>query len=171
MDFPRTRDCIVLVKGDTIPVVIGESLVSTGWLGGQGVSWVSGSKDDLMVGPTDGNACGFLWWGSDEASDQFTSMTRNQPYYRFGTLCFGGWQIQVRTYEQYTYASRVSGPLVPLVYSPSDRLRFSLRGYWTVEDEWSLSGDLRAPNSYYVGYVSQAPSVSSGYYLGVQVAI
>jgi hypothetical protein len=171
MEFPRTRDCIVTVKGDTIPVVVGESLVSSGWVGGQGVSWASGSKDELTVGPTDGDACGFLWWGSDESSDQFTSMTRNQPYYRFGTLCFGGWQLQVRAYEQYTYASRQAGPLVSLVYSPSDRLRFSLRGYFTKEDEWAITGDPRGTNTFYVGYVSQVPSPMTAGYIGVQVSI
>jgi hypothetical protein len=171
MELPRTRDCIVQVKGDTLPVVVHETLVTSGWLGGQGMSWVPSSRDDLLVGVTDGNACGFMLWGSDETSDQYTAMTRNQPYYRSATMCFGGWQIQTGTYERYTYASRVSGPLVPLVYQSSARLRFSLRGYWTVEDEWSLSGDPRAPNSYYTGYVSQVPSQVSGYYLGVQVSI
>ena len=170
-ELARTRDCIVLVKGDTQPVVVGSDLATTGWQGGQGVSWSLTVKDDFLVGPSDGNACGFMLWGSDESSDQYTSMTRNQPYYKFATLCFGGWQIQTRTFEQYTYASRQAGPLVPLTYLPSDRLRFSLRGYWTKEDEWTLSGDLRAPNSYYAGYVSQVPSLLSGYYLGVQVAI
>lgn len=171
MELSRTRDCIIQLKGDTLPVVVADSLVTAGWIGGQGVSWVASSKDEFTVGPTDGNACGFLWWGSDESSDQYTSMTRNQPYYQFATLCFGGWQLQTRAYERYTYASRQLGPLVPLVYSPSDRLRFSLRGYWTKEDEWTLSGDARAPNSYITGYVSQVPSAVSGYYLGVQVSI
>jgi len=170
-ELARTRDCIVLVKGDTQPAVVTSNLAVAGWQGGQGVSWSATNKDEFLVGPSDGNACGFMLWGSDESSDQFTSMTRNQPYYKFATLCFGGWQIQTKTYEQHTYASRQAGPLVPIVYQPSDRLLFSLRGYWTKEDEWSLSGDPRAPNSYYAGYVSQSPSLLSGYYLGVQVAI
>lgn len=171
MELARTRDCIVLVKGDTQPVVLAASLSLSGWQGGQGVSWTATTKDDFVVGPSDGNSCGFMLWGSDEPSDQFTAMTRNQPYYKYATLCFGGWQIQTRTFETHTYASRQAGPLVPLVYQASDRLRFSLRGYWTKEDEWTLSGDPRAPNSYVVGYVSQIPTALSGYYLGVQVAI
>ena len=168
---PRTRDCVVLVKGDTFPVVVGDSLVLTGWKGGQGVAWLSTSKDEFIVGPTDGNPCGFILWGSDETSDQFTAMTRNQPYYRFATLCFGGWQLYTTTYERYTYASRQAGPLVSISYNPSDRLFFSLRGYWTKEDEWTLSGDPRAPNPWTSGYVSHVPSTMTGFYLGVQVAI
>jgi len=169
---PRTRDCVVLVKGDTLPVVVGETLALTGWKGGQGVSWENSTKDEFRIAPTDGNPCGFMIWGSDETSDQFTAQTRSQPYYRFATLCFGGWQLSTTTYERHTYASRVGGgPLVPLTYNPSDRLYFSLRGYWTKEDEWTLSSDPRAPNPWVIGYVSQIPSSLTGYYLGVQVAI
>jgi hypothetical protein len=168
----RTRDCVVLVKGDTVPVVVSDSMAIAGWQGGQGVSYVGSVKDEFIVTLSTGSISGFMLWGSDESSDQFTSMTRNQPYYRFATLCAGGWHILTRSFERYTYASRLAGgPLVPVSYQPSDRLLFSLRGFWTKEDEWSLSGDPRAPNSLVAGYVSQVPSSLTEFYLGVQVAI
>jgi hypothetical protein len=84
----------------------------------------------------------------------------------------GGWMISTSTYEKYTYLSRIGlGPLVPIVYTESDRLLFSLRGYWTNEDEWTLSGDPRAPNGYYIGFLSQIPSVITSDYMTIQVGI
>ena len=72
----------------------------------------------------------------------------------------------------YTYASRMGpGPLVPIVYNESDRLLFSLRGLWTKEDEWSLSGDPRAPNRFYVGYVIESPAVYNNNYLMFQTTM
>jgi hypothetical protein len=171
MELPRSRDCVVLVKGDTLPVVVGEDLAVSGWLGGQGVRYIDPLGDDLTVGASTGSGVGFLLWGSNESADQFTSTTRSQPYYRFATLCFGGWQILTSTYEKYTYTSRQSGPLVEVVYNHGDRLRFSLRGYFTKEDEFTLSGDPRAPNSLLVGYVSQVPSAITSNYMGIQVSM
>jgi len=168
----RTRDCVVLVKGDTYPVVVSEPMVVSGWRGGQGVRWVPSIRDEFSVGISDGYYAGFVLFGSDEESDQYTSMTRNQPYYRFATACAGGWHILTTTFEKYTYASRTGpGPLVPIVYAASDRLVFSLRGYFTSEDEWTLSSDPRGANTYYIGYVTQAPSVLTSGYMGIQVSI
>lgn len=168
----RTRDCIIQVKGDALPVCVSDRLARGGWKGGQGVQWVASTKDELLVDYSDGFYAGFMLWGSDESSDQFTAMTRNQPYYRFATIGAGGWHIQTSSYEQYTYASRIGGgALVPISYTESDRLVFSLRGYWTKEDEWTLAGDPRAPNTFYLGYVSQAPSLVTNYYLGIQVSL
>jgi hypothetical protein len=98
-------------------------------------------------------------------------MTRNQPAYQFATVGAGGWIIMTTSYEKYTWNSRQSGPLVPLTYTASDRLVFSLRGYWTIEDEWTLSNDLRKPNNYYIGFVMQAPTSSTEGYLTIQVSI
>lgn len=169
---PRTRDCIILFKGDTYPVSLDDKLVTGGWKGGQAVQWTASPKDELLVTYSDGLYAGFMLWGSDESSDQYTAMTRNQPVYRFATVGAGGWHILTSTYERYTYASRQGpGPLVPLTYHASDRLLFSLRGYWTREDEWTLSGDPRAPNSYYIGFVSQAPNPTTYGYMGIQVSI
>jgi len=168
----RTRDCVVLVKGDTYPVTVSVPMAVSGWRGGQGVRWVASTKDEFLIELSDGYYAGFVLFGSDEDSDQYTAMTRNQPYYKFATACAGGWHILTTTYERHTYASRVgSGPLVPLTYNASDRLVFSLRGYWTKEDEWTLSGDPRAPNSYYLGFVTQTPSTLTSGYMGIQVSI
>lgn len=171
MELPRSRDCIILVKGDAYPVTVDAAMASGGWQGGQGVQWVASPKDEFLVTYSDGFYAGFMLWGSDEAADQFTAMTRNQPFYRFATVGAGGWHISTRSYEKYTYASRQAGPLVPIVYTASDRLVFSLRGYWTTEDEWTLSGDPRAPNTYFIGFVSQPPSAVTADYMSIQVSI
>ncbi len=147
-------------------------MASLGWQGGQGVQWTSTALDQFVVTFSDGYYAGFMLWGSDESADQYTAITRNQSYYRFATVGAGGWHILTKTFEQYTYASRIGGgPLVPIVYHASDRLVFSLRGFFTKEDEWTLSGDPRAPNSYFIGYVSQAPSTTTLGYMGIQVSI
>lgn len=171
MDIERSRDCIILVKGDAITVSVDESFAASGWKGGQGTQWSSSVKDEFVVKRSDGFYAGFALWGSDESSDQFTAMSKNQPSYRFITIGMGGWLILTSTFEQYTYASRQAGPLVPLVYTASDRLVFSLRGYWTKEDEWTLSGDPRGANKFYLGFVAQAPSATTKNYMSIQVSL
>jgi len=167
----RTRDCVILYKGDAYPVTVDEAMAVGGWLGGQGVQWVASTKDEFLVTYSDGLYAGFMLWGSDESSDKFTAMTRNQPIYQFATAGAGGWLIMTTTFEKYTYASRQAGPLVPITYNASDRLVFSLRGYWTKEDEWTESGDPRAPNNYYIGFVVQAPTNVTEDYMTIQVSI
>jgi hypothetical protein len=173
----RSRDCIILVKGDAYPVTIDQTLATQGWKGGQAVQWVASSLDEFLVTQSNGYYAGFMLWGSSESSDQYTAMTENQPYYRFGTVGAGGWHILTTSFEKYTFQSRKSGgPLVPLVYHASDRLVFSIRGYWTKEiTEWVDSGipDLvaRGLNEYYIGFVTQAPTALTNFYLGVQVSI
>jgi hypothetical protein len=100
-------------------------------------------------------------------------MDHSQQVYQIATLCAGGWVIITVAFEKYTWASRQMGPLVPLVYAESDRLVFSNRGWWTKEDEWTLSGDPRAPNDYYIGYVVQPPGVGGNDedYITIQVSI
>ena len=170
-EFPRTRDCYTLFKGDAYTVAVDQTMVQQGWQGGQGVMWAASARDEFIVTTSDGLYGGFLLWGSNEDSDQFISMTGQQPLYGYGTLCAGGWIIATRTFEQYTYASRQLGPLVPLVYTAGIRVRFSLRGFWTVEDEWTLSGDPRAPNDFYIGSVIQPPSTDNNNYLTLQTSI
>jgi hypothetical protein len=169
--IPRTRDCYTLVKGETFTATVDSNLATLGWPGGVGVQWTTSTKDEFMVTLSNGYVSGFLLWGSNESSDQFTSMTQNQPYYRFAVLCTGSWLMLTQQYEQYTYASRHVGPLVALTYNPDDKLLFSLRGYWTKEDEWTLSGDPRAPNTNVVGFVAQVPNASTGGYMTIQTAI
>jgi hypothetical protein len=174
---PRSRDCIILVKGDAYPVTVDDALVNQGWAGGQGVKWVAPTLDEFLVTLSDGYYAGFMLWGSNESADEYTAMTRNQPYYKFGTVGAGGWHILTTSFEQYTFLSRQSGgPLVPLVYHASDRLVFSIRGFWTKEiTEWVDSGipDLvaRGFNTYYIGFVTQAPTSYTNFYMGVQVSI
>jgi hypothetical protein len=166
----RARDCIVFVKGDTIPVSIDDTMVTSGWAGGQGVMWKDSPLDEFLVTFADGRFAGFLVWGSDEVSDQFTAMTRQQPHYRYAVMLFGGNVMSTTTYERYTYASRLMGPLVPLVYAPNDRLYFSLRGLWTKEDEATLSGAPYAPLDY-IGRVVQIPKAVNNNFLTIQTLL
>lgn len=169
--IPRTRDCYTLVKGETLTVSVDSNLSTLGWAGGIGVQWAVSSKDEFLVTTSTGYVAGFLLWGSNESSDKFTAMTANQPYYRFAVMGAGSWLILTTQFEQFTYISRHSGPLVPLVYQRSDRLRFSLRGLWTNEDEWSLSGDPRGENTLFTGFVAQTPTTSTGGYMTIQTSI
>ena len=168
----RSRDVVVFFKGDTLPVTPDTSLLLSGWKGGQGVRWVQGALDRFTVGTAAGRYGGFLLWGSDESSDQFTALTRNQLVYSNAVLGFGGWLLSTTTYEQFTYASRQGpGPLVPLAYNtPNLPLYFSLRGYWTPEDELTLSGSPEAPANV-CGYMAAPPKASNQFYLGVQTAL
>jgi hypothetical protein len=169
-DVFRTRDVVVFVKSKTIPVVISTSMASTGWPGGQGVTWVDDPNyDTFRVTYSDGTFGGFLLWGSNEASDQFVAYTQNQPVYQFAVMCVGPWVVSTTTFEKYTYASRIAGPpYVPNVFTPGNKLRFSLRGYFTPEDEWTLSGDPRAPNNNFVARVIQPPLPLNNNYLELQ---
>lgn len=169
--FPRERDCYVLFKGDAYPVAVSSQMRSAGWQGGQGVQWIDSPRDEFLVTFSDGLYGGFMLWGSNEDSDQYASLTGAQPLYGFGVLCAGGWLISTRTFERYTWASRQLGPLVELTYTVGERVRFSLRGFWTKEDEWALSGDPRGSNGYFVGSVVQAPSADNNYYLTLQTSI
>lgn len=172
-DTPRSRECVVLFKGDAYFCEVSDSLVASGWHGGQGVQWYADSKDGFFVTASDGYYAGFMLWGSDESGDDHTAMTRNQLYYKFGTLCAGGWVIMTTSFEKYTWDSRngIGPPNVPIVYAESDRLVFSNRGFWTKEDEWTKSGDPRAPNNYYIGFVMQAPTAANNYFMTIQTSI
>lgn len=164
----RSRDCIVFVKGDSIPVAVDNELIQNGWTGGSGAAWVDSAADNFLVTRSDGEWGGFFIWGSNEEADQYTAITNQFPYYGYGQLLFGGNIISTSSFEQYTWASRNAGPLVPLVYNAQDQLRFSLRGLWTKEDEWTLSGDPRAPNNNINGVVVQVPKPSNNNFLAIQ---
>jgi hypothetical protein len=171
MDIPRTRDVIIFDKGKTFTVNLNQPMVFGGWKGGQGVQYTAPQNEEPYVTYANGVGSGFLLWGSNEVSDQYTAMTENQVTYAFATMGAGSWLISTATYEKYTYASRTgAGPLVPLVYNASDRLFFSLRGLFTKEDELILSGDPRAPNSV-IGYVSQIALPTWNDYLTIQTSI
>ncbi len=168
MQIDRTRDLIIFKKGSTVVVTVSPSLAAQGWAGGQGVQWFGTGSDELAVTASDGWNHGFLLWGSDESSDQHTSMTRQQPTYQYAVMGFGGWVVATTNFERFTLAS---GRTLPIVYTAEDDLYFSLNGLWTNEDEWSVSGDPRAPNTNPVGSVIQAPSSQTNDYLTVQVRI
>lgn len=168
----RTRDVVVFKKGDAYTVAVSDPMRQQGWAGGQAVRWADSPRDEFLVDYSDGLYGGFLLWGSDESSDQLVATVLQQPAYGYGVFCAGGWLLSTVTYERYTYASRVGGgPLVPLVYTPGKRLLFSLRGRWTTEDEWTLSGDPRGANGYFVGSVVEAPSTLTNSYLTIQTSI
>jgi len=171
MEIPRTRDVVVLVSDLTIPVMIDSALASAGWPGGQGVTWAPSPDDNFVATFSDGTFGGFLLWGSNESSDQFSAYTGNQPTYRFGVACTGTWIIATSSYEKYTLQSRLLGPLVPNVYVVGQRLRFSNRGLLTPQDEWSIALDPRAPNDLLLASVIQIPSPSNNNYLMVQTSI
>lgn len=167
----RTRDCVVLFKGDAYTVSLSTALCNNGWAGGQGVMWEDSALDEFRVTFSNGLYGGFLLWGSDESSDQYVSFLKNQVVIGAGVICLGGWLITTSTYEKYTYASRTGGgPLIPIVYQEGLRLRFSLRGLWTIEDEWNLLNPLTS-NPYFIGSVTQAPKASNNNYLGIQTSI
>lgn len=168
----RTRDVIVFFKDVTITVNVTATDASEGWAGGQAFNWTASTDDRLVVTKSDGLAAGFALWGSDESSDAFTAMTKNQPAYHYVVLAAGGWMISTANFERYTYASRAGGgPLVPISYAASDRLLFSLRGLFTKEDEWALSADPRGGNGNFYGVVTQKPVAERNWHLGVQVII
>ena len=163
----RTRDVVVFVKSKTIPVMIDPTLAAGGWPGGQGVQWVDDPNfDTFKVTYSAGRYGGFLLWGSDESSDQYISATQSQPAYKYGVMAIGPWVVSTTTFETYTLASRLAGPLVKNVYTPGEKLRFSLRGYFTPEKEDPSLPDL------FVARIIQAPNPNiNNNYLEIQSMI
>jgi hypothetical protein len=168
----RTRDVIVFVKGLTFTVPVTPRAATLGWQGGLFFQWTQPVGDEMLADLSDGLYGGMALYGSDETSDKYTSMTGNQSAYKYVTLMAGGWLIATTAFEKYTYASRMGGgPLVPIDYHASDRLVISLNSRLTSEDEWSLSGDPRAPNSYFIAFLSQIPTSGRNGYMTVQLSI
>ena len=171
LDLIRSRDCVVFVKGETFEVSVSPAMIAGGWAGGQGVQWTTSSTDNFTVTYSSGRWGGFLIWGSDESADQYTAMTGQQITYGYAVMVAGRGLISTKSYEQYTYASRMAGgPFIPLVYEASDLLYFSLRGLWTIEDELTLSGSPLAP-AMPTGVVSQVPKNVNEFFLGVQTTL
>ena len=171
IDLIRSRDCVVFVKGETFEVAVSPAMLAGGWQGGSGVQWANTSPDVFEVTYSNGLYGGYVLWGSDESADQYTAMTGQQLTYGYAVMVAGRGLISTRSYEQYTYASRLAGgPFVPLVYGPNDLLYFSLRGLWTIENELALSGSSYAP-ALPTGVVSQLPKPVNDFFLGVQVTL
>jgi len=170
IDIIRGRDCTIFIKGDTYAVTVDSALLANGWVGGQGVQWVDSDTDERVVTYSKGLYGGILIWGSDEQGDRYTAMTQQQLVYSTAVMMVGRGLISTLAYEKYTYASRLMGPLVPIVYMPHDILYLSLRGYWTNEDELTLSSDPLAP-CFFTGFVAQVPKVNNQFQLGIQTSM
>lgn len=171
MQLVRTRDVIALVADQTIPVMIDAAMAAGGWVGGQGITWAPTTTDNFLATYSDGTYGGFTLWGSNESSDQLISYTGNQPRYRFAVACVGTWVIATSSFETYTLQSRLIPPLVPNVYVVGQRVRFSLRGLFTPQDEWTISGDPRAPNNFFVASIIQVPGSNNNQYLMLQTSM
>jgi hypothetical protein len=172
LDIVRGRDCVVFSKGDAHCVTVDSAMLQGGWAGGQGVQWVNSTLDEPVVSYSQGLYGGFMIWGSDESADQFTGMTRSQIVYPASAVMMAGnAMISTSSYERYTYASRLAGPLVPLVYSPKDPLYFSRRGLWTKEDEASQGVALPFAPAFFTGFVVQTPAPVNQFYLGIQTSL
>jgi len=168
----RTRDVVLFTKGATMTVAASSAMISQGWAGGQGVAWADSPSDEFMVTFADGGrGAGYVLWGHDEVSDRYTAITGQQVAYGYVTIVAGSSIMSTVTYERYTYASRLAGPLVEIDYTPPVKLYWSLRGYFTTEDEWTLSGDPRAPNVDPVGFVTQKPTALTNYFLTLQTTL
>jgi hypothetical protein len=172
-EIVRSRDVVLFKKGDHFNVTVSDPMAQGGWPGGQAVQWAPSSSDQFMVTYSDGLVAGFLLWGSDEPADKFTAISGHQAHYRFAVMLCGGCIFSTSSFERYTYASRISGPLVPIVYNPNDTLYVSLRGLLTKEDEWLESGDIRGSKAAYpslgiLGMVVQAPSSLTNQFITVQ---
>ncbi len=166
----RTRDCILFKTGDITTVAVSDAMIASGWPGGQGVQWAATPSTERLVTYSAGLVAGFLIWGSDEAADQHVATTNQFTTYRYAVLAAGGNLLSTSTYERYTYASRLlGGPYVPLVYTANAALYLSLRGYWTLEDEPSLSGGPIPAEG--AAVVAQIPKASNNYFLGLQTTI
>ena len=150
----KSRDLNVYLRGKTFTVAASPALLQSGWVGGSGLQWADGVF--WTASQSDGErGAGIALWGSSESSDAWTSLAGSALAYGQIVVGSGSWVVSTRSFEQYTWASRQAGPLVPLVYTAQARLRWSLRGLLTVEDEWDLSGDPRGPNPHIVGQVIQ----------------
>lgn len=171
-ELERTRDVVILAPGLRTTLAVTPAVAQVGWAGGTGFMWFDSPDDELLVTIADGErGAGFALWGSNEDSDVLTSMTGQQSLYQYVVVGSGSFLISTRTFERYTWASRNAGPLVDLTYTPGEFLYWSLRGWLTNEDEWTASGDPRAPNTYAVANVVQAPSAVTKDYLTAQTIL
>lgn len=170
-EITRERELIVLVKGNSNTFRIDDTMAQNGWAPGQAVMWADANEDTFMLTYSDGRYGGFLYEGSNELANQYISSVGSSQKYRYATLCAGTWVISTTTYEKYTYASRISGPLVPLVYSVGERLLFSQRGLFTKEREWQLASNPNINTDLFIATVIQVPSAANKFYLMVQTSI
>jgi hypothetical protein len=172
LDVIRGRDLVLFGKGDSHVVTVNAEMIEGGWAGGTGVTWVDSSHAEPVVGYSNGLFGGFMLYGSDESADQYKSDTRRQLAHPQSAVMMSGTAIiSTSSYERYTYASRVSGSLEPLVYAARDPLYFSRRGLWTKEDESSQGSVLPFAPAFSCGVVMATPSAVNQYFLGIQTLL
>lgn len=159
---PGQLQCIANGRLEFFPVVVGDTLKSTGWFGGQGCRFVKGAIPTVEAGSAV-NGVGILLRGSEE--DQWTGLqhrTRHLPY-SSETACMvmgSGW-LQVDLYERFTLNGRINGLSIPIQYSVGSPMYFSNRGWFTVEPE--------DPDATVVGWCCTEPLKQNRYRLGVQL--
>lgn len=137
-----TRDLVILHKGDTITLKVYDGVVSgsvvslsSGWDGGQFLRWYDDGSGELTVTIANGMYCGFAPFGSEEAGDQFTSISESDLTYDKVVMYFGGNVFYTRTYETETYDSRNGGAYALQTYTANQVLYVSENGKITTEDE------------------------------------
>lgn len=131
-----TRDLVLVYKGDSITATIDADMAAAGWAGGTFVRWVDAGTGELTVTTANGVFCGFAPFGSNETGDGYTSITGQNPRYKYVTMLFGGNMFYTRTYETETYKSRHGlEPYTPLVYTANEFLYISENGHLTNQDE------------------------------------
>lgn len=172
LDILRGRDCVMFGRGDSHMVTADAAMVEKGWPGGIGVQWVDSDLEEPVVTFSSGLYGGFVFAGSEEPGVEMTAEDGLEIAHPMATVMFAGnCLISTSTYERYTYESRMSGgPLVPLVYRPADPLYFSLQGFWTKEDELTLSGSPLAP-AFFTGFTYGVPQPSNQFFLGIQTSL
>jgi len=133
------REFSIFHKGDSMPMKIDSAMARHGWPGGTFVRWIDDGTGEPCTTIADGRYCGFTPWGSNEPADQYTSMTQQNPKYKYITLFFGGNFAATTTFETQTYKARHGlAPPTPLVYAPQSFLYVSDNGFPTTEDESDL---------------------------------
>jgi len=169
LDLIRSRDCQILRADIVVPAKISTTMKNGGWAGGQGVMWSDSGSGDLEITYSDGRFGGFVLWGSTESSDEWAAYTNQSKYYGYTLVGISGWMVSTIAYEKYSLQSRLSGPLIELVYTPSDILFFSSRGLWTNQDEMAILGSPFTPKQ--AGHVAQPPSSSNQFRLGLSTTL
>lgn len=176
-----SRDMVLMVKGDSMTVVLDPSLVASGWTGGTFAKYTTTLTGFPTIAKSDGRYCGFFLFGSDEEADQLTGMELQNVVYSYAVLQFGGNVAYLRHYEKFGYAARHGGPQVALVYTPNQLLYVSENGLVTNENESDLGvfGAHNFPDGTPVvdksfiafGLCFAPPSALTSDYIGIQTNI
>ena len=173
------RDLVILHKGDTVTTSVDADAIASGWSGGQFLRWVDAGTGQPVLTVANGRYCGFAAFGSNEAADQWTGLTKQNIVYGYVVLVFGGNFFYTRTFETYGYMARHGlGPATLLVYEPQMKLYVSENGKITPENEsdqatypaHNFSDGSPIPDNDFVffGICAVPPSTASKNYMAVQ---